>query len=144
MGRNEEYKTVKLYEGIKKGKESCRTHYVHRLLCDNFLKKPKEKNKTQVDHRDGNKMNNNICNLRWASAQDQRRNRESVAPLSGVTGVTKTKYSLFQVRHDRRTWTCKTLKEAEITKLQAEKNEWGQFFNLNRGRRLDTLLGMNN
>ena len=44
-------------------KQSTKT--VHRLVAEHFIKK--EKNKTDVNHKDGNKQNNNINNLEWVS-----------------------------------------------------------------------------
>lgn len=41
-----------------------RNYYVHRLVCMAFNPVP-NMNQLQVDHIDGNKMNNNIANLRW-------------------------------------------------------------------------------
>ena len=45
-----------------------------------------------LDHRDGNKMNNNITNLRPATAQENQRNAQlRVDSTSGATGVSFSK-----------------------------------------------------
>ncbi|WP_438837974.1 HNH endonuclease signature motif containing protein [Streptococcus pluranimalium] len=42
------------------------TKYVHRLVGEVFLENPK--NSPQIDHIDGDKLNNSATNLRWVSA----------------------------------------------------------------------------
>lgn len=43
-------------------------HYhktIHRLICESFI--PNLKNKNYVNHKDGNKQNNNLTNLEWCT-----------------------------------------------------------------------------
>lgn len=42
---------------------------VHRLVAMHFLPKPKDEN-SQVDHIDGNKLNNNASNLQWLTSRE--------------------------------------------------------------------------
>lgn len=44
--------------------------YAHRLVALTYIDNPK--NKKEVNHIDGNKLNNNIDNLEWASAQENQ------------------------------------------------------------------------
>ena len=54
------YLTVDLYDGNKRTK-----YAVHRLLAEAFT--PNPDNKPCVDHKDGNRQNNKLANLRWAT-----------------------------------------------------------------------------
>jgi len=58
------YKTVSLH---KNG--YSRSYCVHRLVAQAFI--PNPLNKPTVDHRDRNKSNNIVSNLRWATPQEQ-------------------------------------------------------------------------
>lgn len=53
------------YKGYKRVKTMYGTKKVHRLIAEAFL--PNPENKPQVNHKDGNKLNNNIDNLEWCT-----------------------------------------------------------------------------
>jgi hypothetical protein len=57
------YKIVKLH---KNGKQE--TFYVHRLVCTAFEENPE--NKPEVNHKDGDKLNNDHRNLEWCTHQE--------------------------------------------------------------------------
>ena len=68
-------------EGVKKSKA------IHRLVAEAFL--PNPQNKPQVDHRDGDKSNNAVTNLRWCTNIENQMFREEQGN-SGKESVSKT------------------------------------------------------
>lgn len=46
--------------------------FVHKLVAEAFI--PNPEHKTQVDHIDTNRANNNVSNLRWSSPKENRNN----------------------------------------------------------------------
>lgn len=58
------YLMLDLYEGNKRKKVP-----IHRLVAEAFI--PNPDNKPTVDHIDGNRKNNAISNLRWATYSEQ-------------------------------------------------------------------------
>ena len=57
------YEAIYIYQ---KGIHAAR--YVHRLVAETFIPNPKKL--PQVNHLDGNKLNNHVANLEWCDAYD--------------------------------------------------------------------------
>lgn len=58
------YLDVGLYKNNK-----AKFYSVHRLVAETFI--PNPKNKPTVNHKDGNKQNNRVSNLEWATCKEQ-------------------------------------------------------------------------
>lgn len=62
--------------------EKRRNYGVHRLVAITFI--PNPNNKPQVNHIDGNKLNNHVSNLEWATAQEQADHAISLSLVNSV------------------------------------------------------------
>lgn len=76
------YLCVDLYKNNKRTKET-----IHRLLAEAFI--PNSENKPIVDHKDGDRTNNSISNLRWATYSENNSRFNSSGVRSEKIIVTK-------------------------------------------------------
>jgi hypothetical protein len=58
---------------------------IHRLLANAFL--PNPENKKHVDHINGNRLDNRLSNLRWATIVENSANRTKTLSQTGYKGV---------------------------------------------------------
>ena len=123
------YLTVNLCEdGVKK------THRIHRLVANAFLDNPDDK--LCVDHKDNNKTNNNISNLRFATTKENSQNSSiRLDNTSGCKGISWNKKA--------KKWNAKitidgiqihigyydNLEEAKIARVNRANEAFGVFVN---------------
>jgi len=110
-----------------------RPHTIHRLLAQAFI--PNPENKPCVDHIDGNKQNNCLSNLRWATRVENNRNRKKQRNnTSDYTGVSFHKRDgkwEAQIRIDgkkKHLGYFHTKEEAAAVYEKAARKEFGEFF----------------
>lgn len=77
--------------------------YVHRLVAEAFI--PNPENLPVVNHKDGNKLNNNVNNLEWVSYSEN-------------------------TEHAHKNNLIKSIREREYFEKNLEKEEWLQIFDL--------------
>lgn len=88
---NSGYAAIKL---TVKGKRFSKL--VHRLVAEHFI--PNPENKKEVNHIDGNKLNNNVCNLEWVTSSENKQHalatglKEYNFPTKGIKLSSKSKY----------------------------------------------------
>lgn len=78
------YMTVDLYSNNKSTKVT-----IHRLLAEAFI--PNPDNKPCIDHKDGDRKNNKLSNLRWATYSENNSRFNTFGVRSERIAVTKYK-----------------------------------------------------
>lgn len=94
-------------------KENGKKHYVrlHRLIALAFIPIPEKYkdipiNKLQINHKDGNKLNNNIDNLEWCTNSENTQHRYNNklykstyrCPIVAINKTTKDIYKFKSIR----------------------------------------------
>lgn len=70
------------YKVSLKTSEGVVARSIHRLVAQAFI--PNPENKEMVDHIDGNRINNNVTNLRWVSAEENANNQHRLEELTRI------------------------------------------------------------
>jgi hypothetical protein len=124
------YGRVLLYlDGIK-----IKLTYVHRIVARAFWPNPLKKK--SVDHIDHNPRNNNITNLRWATIEENNRNRsKQINNTTGVPGVVWCKDKSWRARisflgHRKHLGYFETLLDAKQARIQAMRRMYKEYANL--------------
>ena len=78
--KGDEYLTIDL---------SRKMYSVHRLVAQAFI--PNPENKPQVNHKDGNKLNNNVENLEWVTDIENQRHAVANGLRTYIKGSNNTK-----------------------------------------------------
>lgn len=81
VNKDNGYPTVDLYKDNKSMKVT-----VHRLLAEAFI--PNPENKPCIDHKDGNRQNNSLNNLRWATYSENNSRFNTIGVRSEKIKVT--------------------------------------------------------
>ncbi|MBQ1182470.1 MAG: HNH endonuclease [Phascolarctobacterium sp.] len=102
-----QYLTVGIRYG-EQGKRYAKSIHVHRLVAIAFI--PNPNNKLQVNHIDGNKFNNSVDNLEWATAYENQKHRIEILgkgssgtnnPMYGKSGANGPKFKDYILQIDK-------------------------------------------
>lgn len=90
---------------------------IHRLVAEAFI--PNPKNKPHVNHKDGNKLNNNITNLEWCDRFENMRHAYKNGLLRLKCGIYshKAKLTEEQVKLIRSQWASGEKSQKEIGRI---------------------------
>lgn len=78
------------------------SHYVHRMVAELFI--PNPENKWYVDHIDGNRYNNKVTNLRWATPSENRLNPITVERYNKTSASKETHNKRVQSHKGQVPW----------------------------------------
>ena len=92
IGQNGYYQiTIKPYG--RDGK--CFSLRLHKLVAQAFI--PNPNNKPQINHKDGNKLNNHYSNLEWVTQQENSRHAEDNGLMNRCHGLKMKNVKLSEV-----------------------------------------------
>jgi hypothetical protein len=68
--------------------------HLHRVIATVFI--PNPDGKRCVDHINGDKLDNRICNLRWATHTENMRNKKPIYKISTLPRGVRNNYGKYQ------------------------------------------------
>ena len=107
----------------KNGKGKTKT--IHRLVAIAFIENPL--NKSEVNHIDGNKLNNKVCNLEWVTSSENQQHACDMGlqpiskPFEGKKLGSSSKY--HNVLRDRNKWRARVKVDGKIVLNKNFTNE---------------------
>ena len=113
--------------------KTVKAFYVRRLVAIAFLDNPNYKQ--FVDHINNDTLNNHYTNLRFATTQEQMRNRRiSKKNTTGVKGITYRKSGKWEasIKVNGKTYNLgqfKTLEDAKLVRMKKATEIFGEFVN---------------
>ncbi len=126
------YKRYSLFLNKKKTKISA-----HRLVATAFI--PNPENKPQVNHKDGDKLNNNVENLEWATPSE---NVKHAYDNLGKT-ANKTGEGRFNENHSRSKKLLQITLSGVLVKIWPSANEVRRVTGWSRGNICTVARGEN-
>ena len=124
---------TQIKDGYKQVTLNNKTFRINRLVGIAFIENPL--NKECVDHIDGNRANNNVSNLRWATKQENSRNsniyKNNTTGIKGVCKMSENKYYATITINNKQLYlgTFKTLEEAKEARQKKANEIFGEFTN---------------
>lgn len=88
---------------------------VHRIISQAFI--PNPENKSQVNHKDGNKLNNNVENLEWVTSKENTQHAHNIGLINTSKGEDRnfSKLTEKQVLEIRKIGKLKT--QIELSRI---------------------------
>lgn len=78
-----------------------KTHYMHKLLANQFVEKPDAKTRLFVRMLNSDKLDCQLENLEWATMSELRRQQSTVTAMSNYRGVSKDGKKYRAVLYDQ-------------------------------------------
>ena len=120
------YKKVNLWKGNKR-----KSFNVHRLLAEIFL--PKTEGQTEVNHKDGNKMNNSLENLEWCTRSENSLHSYRMRLSKSGESSPVAKIKNHEVKFIRAMFQD-GLKVSKIYDAYKHKASWATIYNITHQR----------